>query len=150
MGLSGFKTHTFLLADYNYPEIGNVYIATTDSLKKNRAAVKACMTAEVITWRDCIANPNDPAMATLKDFPTAQTLPAAQQQSVAQNKLIAEGDALTNGLFYVTPATQSQNISTLALGGTTVTTTQLFDMTVMDEMYSAHSDLKSVPAQGTI
>ena len=61
------------------------------------------MTAEIITWRECIANPNNPAQATLKDFPTAQTLPAAQQQSVAQNKLIAEGDALTNGLFYITP-----------------------------------------------
>jgi hypothetical protein len=108
------------------------------------------MTAEVIAWRECIAQPNNPAMATLKDFPTAQTLPAAQQQSVAQNKLIAEGDALTNGLFYIAPATQSQNVSTLALGGTTVTTSQLFDLTLMDEIYAAHSDLKSVPAQGTI
>jgi ABC-type nitrate/sulfonate/bicarbonate transport system substrate-binding protein len=150
LGLKGFQTHTFLLADYNYPEIGNVFITTADALKNNRAAVKACMTAEVIAWRECIAQPNNPAMATLKDFPTAQTLPAAQQQSVAQNKLIAEGDALTNGLFYIAPATQSQNVSTLALGGTTVTTSQLFDLTLMDEIYAAHSDLKSVPAQGTI
>jgi hypothetical protein len=108
------------------------------------------MTAEIITWRDCVMNPNDPAMATLKDFPTAQTLPAAQQQSVAQNKLIAAGDALTNGMFYVTPASQSTNVGTLGLGGTTVTTSQLFDMTLLDEIYAARSDLKSVPAQGTI
>ncbi len=150
LGLKGFQTHTFLLADYNYPEIGNVFIVTKDSLANKRAAVKACMTAEIITWRDCIMNPNDAAMATVKDFPTAQTLPAAQQQSVAQNKLIAAGDALTNGLFYVTPASQSINVSTLALGGTTVTTSQLFDMTLLDEIYAAHSDLKSVPPQGTI
>jgi ABC-type nitrate/sulfonate/bicarbonate transport system substrate-binding protein len=150
LGLKGFQTHTFLLADYNYPEIGNVFITTADSLKSNRAAVKACMTAEVITWRECIAQPNEPATVTLKDFPTAQSMAAAQQQSVAQNKLIAEGDALTNGLFYIAPATQSQNIKTLALGGTTITTSQLFDMTLMDEIYAAHSDLKSVPPQGTI
>ena len=31
-----------------------------------------------------------------------------------------------------------------------MTTSQLFDMTVLDEIYAAHSDLKSVPAQGTI
>jgi ABC-type nitrate/sulfonate/bicarbonate transport system substrate-binding protein len=150
LGLKGVQTHTFLLADNNYPEVGNVYIATADALKNNRAAVKACMTAEIITWRDCIMNPNDPAMATVKDFPTAQTLPAAQGQSVAQNKLIAEGDALTNGLFYMTPATQAENVKTLALGGTTVTPSQLFDMSVLDEIYAARGDLKSVPPQGTI
>ncbi len=150
LGLTGVPTKTFLLADYNYPEVGNVFIATTDSLKNNRAAVKACMTAEIISWRECVANPDEPAQATLKDFPTAQKLPAAQQQSVAQNKLIATGDALTHGLFYITPATQSQNIGTLALGGTTVTTSQLFDMSLLDEIYAARADLKSVPAQGTI
>jgi ABC-type nitrate/sulfonate/bicarbonate transport system substrate-binding protein len=150
LGLKGFPTHTFLLADNNYPEIGNVYITTADSLKNNRAKVKACMTAEVTTWRECIAHPDEAAQSTLKSFPTAQTLPAAQQQSVAQNKLIAEGDALTNGLFYVAPATQAQNIATLGLGGTTVTTDQLFDMSLLDEIYAAHSDLKSVPPLGTI
>ncbi len=150
LGLKGFPTHTFLLADNNYPEIGNVYITTTDSLKNNRAKVKACMTAEITTWRECIAHPDEPAQSTLKSFPTAQTLPAAQQQSVAQNKLIAEGDALTNGLFYVASAAQAQNIATLGLGGTTVTADQLFDMSVLDEIYAAHSDLKSVPPLGTI
>ncbi len=94
--------------------------------------------------------PNDPAQATLKDFPTAQTLPAAQQQALAQNKLIAVGDALSNGLFYIAPATQSENIKTLALGGTTVSTGQLFDMSVLTEIYAAHPELKPVPAQGTI
>lgn len=150
LGLKGVPTHTFLLADYNYPEIGNVFIVTTDSLKNDRAKVKAAMTAEIITWRECIAHPDLPAQATVKDFPTAQTVPAAQQQSVAQNKLIAAGDALTNGLFYIAPATQAQNITTLALGGTTVTVSQLFDMSVLDEIYAAHADLKAVPAQGTI
>jgi ABC-type nitrate/sulfonate/bicarbonate transport system substrate-binding protein len=150
LGLKGFPTHTFLLADNNYPEIGNVYITTADSLKNNRAKVKACMTAEITTWRECIAHPDEAAQSTLKSFPTAQSLPAAQQQSVAQNKLIAEGDALTNGLFYVAPATQAENIKTLGLGGTTVTADQLFDMSLLDEIYAAHSDLKSVPPLGTI
>ncbi len=150
LGLKGVPTKTFLLADNNYPEIGNVFIVTTNSLKSDRAKVKAALTAEIMTWRECIAHPDEPAQATVKDFPTAQTLVAAQRQSVEQNKLIATGDALTSGLFYVTPATQSQNVSTLALGGTTVTTSQLFDMSVLDEIYAAKPDLKSVPPQGTI
>jgi ABC-type nitrate/sulfonate/bicarbonate transport system substrate-binding protein len=150
LGLKGIATKTFLLADNNYPEIGNVYIVKADSLRTDRAKVKAAMTAEIISWRECISHPDNPAQATIKDFPTSGTIEAAQKQSVEQNKLIAEGDALTNGLFYITPASQTQNVSTLALGGTTVTTSQLFDMTLLDEIYAAHGDLKSVPAQGTI
>jgi ABC-type nitrate/sulfonate/bicarbonate transport system substrate-binding protein len=151
LGLKGIKTTTFLLADYNYPEIGNIYIATTDSLGSARAKVKACMTAEIITWRECIANPDEPAQATVKDYPQAGlALKGEQQQSVEQNKLMAIGDALTNGLFYITPDTQAANIKTLALGGTTVTASQLFDMSILDEIYQDRPDLKSVPSQGTI
>jgi ABC-type nitrate/sulfonate/bicarbonate transport system substrate-binding protein len=150
LGLAGFHTHTFLLADYNHAEIGNVFIATTDALKNNRAAVRACLTAEVATWRACIAKPNQAALATVKDFPPAQSLAAAQQQSLAQNQLMAAGDALTHGLFFVSGAAQSQNVNTLALGGITVTTSQLFDMTVLDEVYAGRPELKAVPARGTI
>ena len=57
----------------------------------------------------------------------------------------ATGDALTNGLFYVTPKAQGDNIKTLALGGTTVTASQLFDMTILDEIYQAQPSLKQVP-----
>jgi ABC-type nitrate/sulfonate/bicarbonate transport system substrate-binding protein len=150
LGLKGVQTHTFLLADYNYPEIGNVFITKASSLQTDLAAVKACMTAEIIAWRMCIATPNLPATTTLKLFPTAGTLQAEQQQSVAQNKITAIGDALTHGLFYVTPASQATNVATLALGGTTVTASQVFDMSVLDAIYAARPDLKSVPALGTI
>jgi ABC-type nitrate/sulfonate/bicarbonate transport system substrate-binding protein len=150
LGLKGVPTHSFLLADYNYPEIGNVFITTADSLANSRAKVKACMLAEIIAWRECIATPNAPAQVTIQNYGQGLTLAAEQQQSVAQNKLMATGDALTNGLFYVTPTTQDSNIKTLALGGTTVTAGQLFDMTLLDEIYQARADLKPVPAQGTI
>ncbi|MGH9126143.1 MAG: ABC transporter substrate-binding protein [Acidimicrobiales bacterium] len=150
LGLQGVQTHTFLLADYNYPEIGNVYIATADSIKNNLGKVKACLTAEIIAWKECISNPNEAAMTTLAQFPSAGSLPAQQQQSVAQNKLIVIGDAVDHGLFYITPATQTTNCHTLGLGGTTVTPSQVFDMSVLDAIYSAQSSLKSIPALGTI
>jgi ABC-type nitrate/sulfonate/bicarbonate transport system substrate-binding protein len=150
LGLKGIKTHTFLLADYNYPEIGNVFIATTDSRQHARAKVMAVMTAEIIAWRECITNPNEPAQVTIAKYGQGLTLPAEQQQSVAQNALMATGDALTNGLFYVTPPTQADNIKTLAFGGITVTAGQLFDMSILDEIYHARPDLKVVPTPGTI
>jgi len=48
----------------------------------------------------------------------------------------------------VTPAAAAANIKTLALGGTTVTPAQLFDMSILDSIYSDAS-MKAVPAPVT-
>jgi hypothetical protein len=53
-------------------------------------------------------------------------------------------DSQTSGLFYVTPTAQAANVKTLGLGGTTVTAAQLFDMSLLDEIYQ-DANLKSVP-----
>jgi ABC-type nitrate/sulfonate/bicarbonate transport system substrate-binding protein len=150
LGLKGIKTKTFLLADFNYPEVGNVFIATTDSLKNARAKVKALMTAEIIAWRQCIATPNEPAQITIQKYGQGLTLAAEQQQSVSQNALMVGGDTAANGLFYIAPASQAANVKTLSFGGTTATASQLFDMSILDEIYQSRPDLKSVPTPGTI
>ncbi|HEY2429885.1 MAG TPA: ABC transporter substrate-binding protein [Acidimicrobiales bacterium] len=150
LGLQGVKTHTFLLADYNYPEVGNIWIATTDSLANARDKVKAAMVAEITAWRDCIQNPEDPADATMAKYAQGLTLKAEQLQSLAQNQLMLGPDVTAHGLFYIGSDAQAANVKTLGFGGTTVTTSQLFDMTVLDEIYQAHPDLKSVPTPGTI
>jgi hypothetical protein len=48
----------------------------------------------------------------------------------------------------VTPSAQTDNVNTLALGGTTVTSSQLFDMSILDEIYS-DAGLKAVPTPVT-
>ena len=148
LGIKGFQTKTFLLNDFNYPEIGNVFITTTDSLKNARDKVKAAMTAEILAWQESITNPSEGAQLAATKY--GQGLDASEQtlESKAQNLLIATGDALTNGMFYVTPNAQAANVKTLALGGTTVTTSQLFDMTVLDEIFAARPELKTVPTPG--
>jgi ABC-type nitrate/sulfonate/bicarbonate transport system substrate-binding protein len=149
LGIKGFQTKTFLLNDFNYPEIGNVFICTTDSLKSARDKVKAAMVAEILAWQESITNPAEGAQLAATKY--GQGLDASEQtlESKAQNLLIATGDALTNGMFYVTPAAQANNVKTLALGGTTVTTSQLFDMTVLDEIFAARPELKTVPTPGS-
>jgi ABC-type nitrate/sulfonate/bicarbonate transport system substrate-binding protein len=145
LGLKGFKTTTFLLNDFNYPEVGNVLIVTTDSLKSSRAKVKAVMVATILAWKESLTNPAEGAMLAATKY--GQGLDASEQtlESKAQNQLVATGDALTNGLLYITPAAQAANVKTLGLGGTTVTADQVFDMTILDEIYQAQPDLKMVP-----
>jgi ABC-type nitrate/sulfonate/bicarbonate transport system substrate-binding protein len=148
LGIKGFKTTTFLLNDFNYPEVGNVFICTTDSLKSARDKVRAAMVAELIAWQTSITNPALGAQLAATKY--GQGLDASEQtlESKAQNQLIATGDALTDGLFYISPTAQANNVKTLALGGTTVTTSQLFDMSLLDEIFAARPDLKKVPTPG--
>ncbi len=143
LGLKGFQTTTFLLADYNYPEVGNVYICTTDSLKTARAKVKAAMVGEILGWKEALTNPVEASQLAAQKG-QGLTLKAEELQADAQSKLIVTSDSQANGLFYFTPAFQAANIKTLGLGGTTVTASQLFDMSLLDEIYQDAS-LKSVP-----
>ena len=143
--LKGFDTVTFLLNDYNYPEVGNVFIVRTDALKDSRDKVKAAMTAEILAWKKSIADPH--VGADLAATKYGQGLDAKEQalESAAQNQLVATGDALSHGLFYMTPEAQAATLKTLALGGTTLTASQIFDMSILDEIY-ASADMKAVTA----
>lgn len=144
----GIPTTTFLLNDFNYPEVGNVFIATKDSVASQKAKLIAAMKAEIMGWKMSLTNPDTGAQLAATKY--GQGLTAAEQglESRAQNALIGTGDALSNGLFYVTPSAQAANVKTLGLGGTTVTTSQLFDMSILDGVY-ADASLKAVPTPVT-
>jgi len=143
LGLKGFKTVTMLLADYNYPEVGNAFICTTDSLKTARDKVKAAMIGEILGWKEALTNPVEASNLAVQKG-QGLTLKAEELQADSQAALIVTSDSQANGLFYITPTAQAANIKTLGLGGTTVTTSQLFDMSLLDEIYQ-DSSLKSVP-----
>jgi len=149
VGIAGVKTYTFLLNDFHYPEVGNVFIVNTDTLKTSRDKIEACMVAELMGWRTSIQQPALGAQLSATKYGQGLTTSEQTLESKAQNQLIATGDALTAGLFYVTPAAQDANVKTLALGGTTVTTKQLFDMSVLDDIYKAHPELKIPPTPGS-
>jgi len=143
-----FDTVTFLLADFNYPEVGNAYIVRTDSLQSDRAKVLAAMAADIKGWLESLGNHQEGADLAANKY--GQGLDATEQalESAAQNLLITAGSASTNGIFYVAPADQAANVKTLGLGGTTVTTDKLFDMTLLDDLFKAHPELKTIPAAG--
>jgi ABC-type nitrate/sulfonate/bicarbonate transport system substrate-binding protein len=142
-----FDTVTFLLNDFNYPEGGNAYICTTESLKSARAKVKAAMIGDILGWKESLTNPQESAQLAVQK---GQGLTVQEQvlQAQEQAKLIVDADVQAHGLFYATPEFQAANIKTLGLGGTNVTASQLFDMSLLDEIYQ-DANLKSVPTPVT-
>ena len=65
-----------------------------------------------------------------------------QQQSVAQNSLLVVTDeTVVNGLLTISEAMQASNIATLSGAGYVITADQLFDMSLLAEVYQEHPEL---------
>jgi hypothetical protein len=65
-------------------------------------------------------------------------------ESKAQNTVVSTADTKANGLFTITDELADETIKTLALGGVTITKEQLFDLSVIKEVYAADPSLKVV------
>jgi ABC-type nitrate/sulfonate/bicarbonate transport system substrate-binding protein len=147
LAVQGVETATFLLADFNYAMPTQILIATEDSIENKRDALKAVMKADIMGWHDSISDPAAGAELAANDYGKDLGLTVEEQtlESVAQNKLIVTADTLANGIMTLTDALVSDTIATLALGGTEITAEQLFDFSVLEEVYEENPDLKATP-----
>jgi ABC-type nitrate/sulfonate/bicarbonate transport system substrate-binding protein len=139
----GFKVVTFLFADYGYPLAGDVYEVTDKTIKERRDAVKAFLRAQIRGWKEALADPALCARLAVEKYGKNLGLNVAEQtlQSKAQNALVVTDDTKKNGLFTMTPELIAENIATLKLGGINVTAAQLFDLSVLTEVYQENPSL---------
>jgi ABC-type nitrate/sulfonate/bicarbonate transport system substrate-binding protein len=142
-----FDTATFLLADYGYPLVSETYVVTKDTLSKNRDKVKALLVADIKGWHENLKDPSLGAKLAATKYGKDQNLTEGEQllESKGENELILTDDTKANGLFTITDELIDENIATLALADVTITKEELFDMSVLDEVYSENPDLKKSP-----
>jgi hypothetical protein len=55
---------------------------------------------------------------------------------------------MANGIFTITPDLLQKSINTLGIGGITITSDKLFDLSVIEEVYKEHPELKTAPTPG--
>jgi len=141
----GVETKTFLLADYKYPLVSETYVVKKESLTSKRDEIKAMLVADIKGWQDNLKDPTVGAKLAANVYGKDQKLTVAEQtlESTSENLLISTDDTKTNGLFTITDALIDENISTLALAGITITKDTLFDMSVLEEVYADHPELKT-------
>ena len=144
----GVDTVTFLLADYKYPLVSETYVVKKSDLTDNRDKIKAMLRADIKGWHANLADPTVGAKLAALTYGKDQKLTVAEQtlESTAENKLISTADTKANGLFTITPELIDENISTLALANISITKEKLFDMSVIEEVYSENPELKTSPA----
>lgn len=121
----------------------NPYFVTNESLSSKRDELKALFVAEIRGWTDAVRDPAQAAKYAVEIFGKDQNLEVGEQTMEAQaaNALIVSADTNKNGLFTMTDSLISSTIASLKAMGTNVTAANLFDFSLLSEIYQEHPDL---------
>ncbi|MER7452250.1 ABC transporter substrate-binding protein [Nocardia beijingensis] len=140
----GFQTAHFLFADYNLPLVAETLTVAQSTIDKERDKLKAFLTAEIKGWKDAVANPAESARLAVEVYGKDQKLDLAEQtkEAAAQNDLVVSADTATGGLLSMTDALIEQNIAALRAAKIDIKAAQLFDLSVLREVYAENPALK--------
>ncbi|GAA2678377.1 sulfonate ABC transporter substrate-binding protein [Actinoplanes palleronii] len=143
--MKGVDTAVMLLNDHGYPMVSEVYVVKKSSLTSDRDKLKALLTADIKGWTESLADPKVGADLAATKYGKDLGLDAAEQalESAAQNTVVQTADTKANGLFTITDELVDETIKTLALGGVTISKEQLFDLSLIKELYTENPSLKA-------
>ena len=141
--VQGIETETFLLFDYNYPMCSETYIVRKDTLEKEPDKIKAILKAHVLGWKENIKDPALGAKLTVENYGKDLGLDIEEQtlESKAENELIYTDDVKKNGLFTITDELMDETIASLKLGGIDIAKEDLFDLSLLTELYKEEPEL---------
>lgn len=140
----GYEVTNLLFADNGLPFVAEAFVVTQDSIDNKRDALKAFLYATIRGWKDAVANPDEGARLAVEVYGQDLGLDLAkekQQSNEQNNLLVVTEETKANGLLTISDALQAQNIQTLANAGYTITAEQLFDMSLLAEVYAEHPEL---------
>ena len=141
----GYEVTNLLFADNGLPFVTESFVVTQDSIDNNRAALKAFLKATILGWKDSIADPDGGADLALNVYGADLGLNADKEyyQSKTQNEILVQTEeTAANGLFTISDEMIAQNLATLKAAGYTITADQLFDMSLLKEVYEENPELK--------
>jgi ABC-type nitrate/sulfonate/bicarbonate transport system substrate-binding protein len=136
--LQGTPTYYFLLNDFNYPSMEDLYIARGADLLDpvKRKVVAGIMAGESKGWSDALADPDGAANLVLTNFGKDLNLSAEQQklQCEGEGPFVSDADTAAHGLFWMTPDKVAGTIKSMALGGVAATPS-LFTNEILTDIY---------------
>jgi len=144
----GMKTTNIAFADNGLPFVAETFTATDETIKNRPEVLKAFLTAEIKGWADEIADPKAGAALAYNTYGKDQNLIPANSEagSAAQIPLVVTADTQANGLFTITPQLQSETLKSLAGAGLNLQTSDLFDLSLLDQVYQENPSLKALGA----
>jgi ABC-type nitrate/sulfonate/bicarbonate transport system substrate-binding protein len=142
--LQGLEVTDLLFADNGLPFVGHVITATDDTIAADRDTLKAFLEAEIRGWTDAVADPAAGAQLAVDEYGAdlGLEIESSTASATAQAELLVVSDeTVANGLFTISDDLQEQTIASLATSGYTVSASDLFDLSLLAEVYEENPDL---------
>jgi ABC-type nitrate/sulfonate/bicarbonate transport system substrate-binding protein len=139
----GYEVANLPFADNGLPFVAETVTVTDQTIAEDRDKLKAFLVAEIKGWTDAVNDPDGAAELAL-ELNGAEAVPdieKAKAGSAAQNLLIVSDDTEENGLFTISEDLQQQTVETLAAAGITVEASDLFDLSLLAEVYEENPEL---------
>ncbi|WP_138731482.1 ABC transporter substrate-binding protein [Modestobacter excelsi] len=131
-------------ADNGLPFVAETFTATDQTIAEDREMLKDFLVAEIKGWTDAIADPAAAIDLALADYGSDLGLVEeneVQSAQVANDQLITSSDTDADGLFTISDELQQETLKSLAGAGIDVSADDLFDLSLLDEVYEEHPDL---------
>jgi len=141
---SGVETTNLPFADNGLPFVAETITVTDDSIANNRDALKAFLLAEIKGWTDAVNDPAAGAELAVDDY--GKDLDLNLDNSIAgatvqAEQLVVSDETAENGLFTISEDLQKETIKSLAGAGITLEAADLFDLSLLAEVYEENPDL---------
>ena len=140
----GGKPVVMALQDNGFTVFQQLVITTEDSLKNNRAKVKALLTAELMGWQKNLADPAVGAKLAVETYgkDLGLTLPHETEENRLQIELQKSTTTDKKGLGYMSAEDIDKNLTVLGTMGLSSITKSTYTNELLDEIYKDGITLK--------
>ncbi len=130
-------------ADNGLPFVAETITVTDQTLAEKRDMLKAFLVAEIKGWTMAIDDPEAAAKLAVDNYgkDLGLKLETSIAGATAQAELAVSDDTVANGLFTISDALQTQTIASLKAVGLDISASDLFDMSLLAEVYKENPDL---------
>jgi ABC-type nitrate/sulfonate/bicarbonate transport system substrate-binding protein len=140
----GFEVVNLPFADNGLPFVAETFTVTDQAIAEKRDALKAFLVAEIKGWSDAVKDPEAGAMLAVEEYGKDLGLDEASSKegaTIQAEQLVVSDDTAANGLFTISDELQSETVASLAGAGIDIAAEDLFDMTLLAEVYEENPEL---------
>lgn len=141
--LQGNDTVVLRMSEHGLPFSAGSVVTSEEHIAENREALKAALEGQIRGWRDAVADPQAAADLTVEEYGADLGLDPEKElrQARLNVDLVVTPETEQNGLLTMSEELIQDNLQVLEVAGYDVTAEELFDMTLLEEVYEENPDL---------
>ncbi|SEJ24450.1 ABC transporter substrate-binding protein [Demequina mangrovi] len=141
---AGYDTVNLPFADNGLPFVAETFTVTDQAIAEDREKLKAFLVAEIKGWTDAVNDPEEGARLAYEVY--GADLELNPENSIAgaiaqAEDLVVSDETASAGLFTISDALQASTIESLAGAGIELEPADLFDLSLLAEVYEEHPEL---------